>query len=251
MIFLHEIHVIVIDPKFSGNIGAIARVMKNFDFQNLQIVNTNEIDIKNDESIARAMHGKDILESAIIYESLEGLLNKINYDFLVGTTAHPGGSYNPLRLTISPRELCKNLDINARIGIIFGREDSGLTNNELDLCDVTVTIPAGDYSTLNLSHAVTIMLYEIFSWKNSLGKNVIFREANVNHKKNLLSKFDNVLMFLNEKIKNFSARNVSDTQRIFRNVIGRSFISEREANTLARILRYIDESLQGIWKNRG
>ena len=251
MIHLHEIHVIIMDPKFPGNIGAIARVMKNFNFQNLEIVNSNRIDIKNDESMARAMHGKDVLEGTTIFHSLKELINLRKFDFLIGTTALPGGSYNPLRLTISPRQLCKNLDIDGRIGIIFGREDSGLTNKELDLCDVIVTIPAGDYSTLNLSHAVTIILYELFIWKNSLGKNVIFREANVDHKKNLLSKFDSILMFLNEKIKKFNPHHVSDTQRIFRNLIGRSFISEREANTLARILRYIDESLQGIWKNRG
>jgi len=247
---MQEIHVIVIDPKFPGNIGAIARVMKNFEIRNLHIINTNQIDVKNDESMARAMHGKDILEKITIHESIEEMIKKFKFDFLVGTTAQPGGPYNPLRLTISPKELCKNLDINARIGIIFGREDSGLTNKELDLCDMNVYIPAGDYSTLNLSHAVAIILYEIFFWKNSLRKNVIFREANINHKENLLSMFDNVLTFLSKKIKKFSALHVSDTQRIFRNVIGRSFISEREANTLARILRYIDESLQGIWKTR-
>ena len=251
MVILNEIQVIIVDPKFPGNIGAIARVMKNFDVKNLHIVNSNKIDIKNDESMARAMHGKDVLENTIQYESLDELFNENKFDFLIGTTAQPGGSYNPLRLTISPRELCKNLDVKATIGIVFGREDSGLTNKELDLCDVVVTIPAGDYSTLNLSHAVTIILYEIFIWKNTLGKNIIFREANIQHKENLLKTFDNVLLFLNEKIKKFQDHHVSDTQRIFRNVIGRSFISEREANTLARILRYIDEGLQGIWKNRG
>ena len=245
-----EIHIIVIDPKFPGNVGAIARVMKNFDFKNLKIVNSNKIILKNNESYARAKHGKNILEEAEIYNSFYEFQDRNKYDFLIGTTAQPGGSYNPLRLIISPREACKNININGRIGILFGREDSGLTNKELELCDSVISIPAGSYSTLNISHAVAIILYEIFTWKNTLGKKVIYKEANLEHKKNLLIRFQNILNFLHAKINKFNEKHVSDTQRIFKNLIGRAFISEREANTLGRIFRYIDESLQGIWKER-
>lgn len=244
------IDVILVDPKISGNVGAIARLIKNFEFNNLIIINPNGSNLINDESISRAKHGVMVLKNALIFDSIEDLLNKLKLDFLIGTTAQPGGSYNPLRLTISPKEMIKNLDINAKIGILFGREDSGLTNDELDFCDFIVSIPAGAYSTLNISHAVGIILYEIFTWKNSLGKNIIFREANVHHKNNLFIKFDNILNFLHSKNKKFGKRQVLDTKRIFRNLIGRAFVSEREANTLGRIFRYIDESLQGIWKER-
>ena len=156
---------ILVDPIIPGNVGAIARIIKNFDYNELLIVNSKQLELLNDESIARAKHGADILKNAKFYESLQDLFSQCNLDFLVGTTAQPGGSYNPLRLTISPKEMCKNLDINASIGLLFGREDSGLTNEELNLCDLLVTIPAGAYSTLNISHAVGIILYEIFPFK--------------------------------------------------------------------------------------
>jgi len=247
---MFEINVILIDPKNPGNVGAIARVMKNFNNNKLLIVNSENLDLINDESIARAKHGVDVLKNSKNFNSLQDLLAKNEFDFLIGTTAQPGGSYNPLRITISPREMSNNLDIDANIGIFFGREDSGLTNEELNYCDFIVSIPAGAYSTLNISHAVGIILYEIFYWKNSLGKNVIFREANVQHKKNLLIKFYNVLNFLHSEIPKFNEHHVQDTNRIFKNLVGRAFISEREANTLGRFLRYVDESLQGIWKER-
>ena len=245
-----EINVILIDPRIPGNVGAIARIIKNFDNEKLLIVNSENLELITDESRARAKHGAEILKNSIIFDSLQHLLAQNKFDFLIGTTAQPGGSYNPLRITISPREMCHNLDIDANIGILFGREDSGLTNEELNLCDFIVTIPAGTYTTLNISHAVGIMLYEIFYWKNSVGKNVIYRKANIQHKNNLLIKFESILNFLHSKISKFNEHHVQDTNRIFKNLIGRAFISEREANTLGRVLRYVDESLQGIWKER-
>ena len=241
---------ILIDPKIPGNIGAIARVIKNFDYSNLFIVGPEKSTLINDEAIARAKHGAELLKKANFFESLQDLLNSYEFDFVIGTTAQPGGSYNPLRLAITPREMTKNLDTNANMAILFGREDSGLTNDELNLCDFIVTIPAGAYSTLNISHAVGIILYEIFTWQNTIGKNVIYREANVNHKNNLLSKFQNILNFLSSKIPKLTDHNIQDTARIFKNIIGRTFISEREAHTLGRVLRYIDKSLHGIWKER-
>ncbi|MFQ6073451.1 MAG: RNA methyltransferase, partial [Methanosarcinales archaeon] len=174
-----DIQIILVQPKYEGNLGSVARVMKNFGFKKLILVNPCKID-----KTAKIMsaHAKDVLENAIIVNSIEDAI--IESDIVVGTTGRlrlPNRSRlrregrrfagvrgikkdEHIRMPFfTPKELKNKL--NGRSGVIailFGREDNGLSNTELKLCDMILTIPTSEeYPIMNLSHAVAVVLYEL------------------------------------------------------------------------------------------
>ncbi len=153
-----EIYVIFVQPLYEQNIGFIARSMKNFCLKNLIIVKPRcKIGI---EAIKYSMHAKDVLETSRIEESFEELTNE--FDLVICSTGKKGKS--PIRRHLSPTQMAKKIvKFSGTKAIVIGREDIGLTNNELRLCDIVVTIDANpEYPILNASHAAAILFYEIF-----------------------------------------------------------------------------------------
>jgi len=222
-----EFSVILIEPKYSGNIGSAARAMKNFGFEQLLLVNPVEID---GEARARAVHARDILENSKIYPKFSDILNLGQFDFLVGTTAVIATDKNPLRTPVFPEDLAAACELKGRVGLVFGREDIGMLNEEIQSCDLLLTIPASyEYPTLNLSHSVAVVLYELSKIKNQSGLRNMkkLRQANKIEKDVLFEKFDEFIDCL--ELYEYSA---SLAKRTLRVVLGRSFISGREAFTL-------------------
>lgn len=212
-------YIIVVEPKYEGNIGAIARVMKNFGFKNLILVNPCEI---KEDAYKRAMHSTDILEKAKIVKSFDNAIKKI--DYIVGTTGVVGGKSN-LRSFLTPRKFSEKVkELRGNIGLIFGREDIGLLNEELKKCDIVVNIPTAEYPIMNLSHAVAIVLYELFI---SEKKEREQRKASFFEKKKLFEKFENYLLTID-----YPKHKKEKTETIFKRVIGRAMLSELEFYTL-------------------
>ncbi len=153
------LRVVLVEPHYAGNIGSIARLMKNFGLKELYLVNPLEYHL-SEEAISRAMHGRDILEGAKLVNSLDEAI--ADMELVVGTT----GNYHEKRVSrtpISPEKLSEILPSHRRVAILFGREPSGLHNHELEKCNVVVTIPTSEeYSSLNISHAAAILFYTIF-----------------------------------------------------------------------------------------
>ncbi|MHA2326452.1 MAG: RNA methyltransferase, partial [Promethearchaeota archaeon] len=143
--------VILVRPENTGNIGSIARVMKNFNFKNLIIFNPVESreDIFSYETQGYAMHGSDIFLNAEIIEldnqknhfsEFEKLVS--NFDFTIATTAKGSSFSNIRRLAIFPEEI--TIPISKKpleIAILFGKESRGLTNEEINLADLIIRIP--------------------------------------------------------------------------------------------------------------
>jgi tRNA/rRNA methyltransferase len=152
--------IVLIEPENPGNVGAVARVLGNFGFSNLVLVNP-KIDHLSTEARNRAKHARDVLQSAKVIERLDLL----EYDLIVGTTARRGTDYNIPRLPLTPEEFVE-LPKPVKTALVFGREGTGLTNKEIRECDFVVSIPTAEYSSLNLSHAVAIMLYMLTRTKN-------------------------------------------------------------------------------------
>jgi len=154
-----SIRVVLVEPYYEINIGYVARVMKNFGFKELYLVKPRA----QISGIARryAMKGRDVLERAVILDSINPAIK--DAELVVGTTGKTSDT-SLLRQTLSVRTFAKKVSsIQGRVAILFGREPSGLTNEEIKLCDYMVTIPANpEYPILNLSHAVAIVLYEIY-----------------------------------------------------------------------------------------
>lgn len=151
--------VILVGAKSQGNVGSVARAMKNFGFTDLVLVEPPAI---GEEAKGRAMHAWDIVESARTVDSFDEAIEGL--DFVVGTSARiPEDEKNHLRNPVDVRDLPRRLsDMAGTVGLLFGREDFGLFNEELEHCDLLATIPTTtSYRSLNLSHAVAVVLYEL------------------------------------------------------------------------------------------
>lgn len=140
--------------------GSVARAMKNFGQHELALVNPPTL---GDEAHGRAIHAWHIAEHALRFESLEDALR--GCDYVIGTSARiplPENTY--LRGAIDVRDFPNRIAVmDGKVALLFGREDFGLFNAELELCDLLVTIPTSRaYPSLNLSQAVGIVLYELF-----------------------------------------------------------------------------------------
>jgi len=242
-----NITVILIEPENPGNTGAICRAMKNFDFEELMLVGPT-FNVDTSELRNRAKWANDLVDKIeLIPKYNEKVLKKLrkNFDYLIATTARVGRDYNILRSPITPAQLAERLaEIELKgkkkisIGIVMGREGSGLTNEELELMDFTVTIPTSKkYGTMNVSHATTIILYEIF--KKISEENIISHINPISdpEKKQLMKLLDdsmNKMYFLNEDKK--------DTQRtVWKKMINKSFLSKREAYALMGFLKKINQ----------
>jgi tRNA/rRNA methyltransferase len=228
-------HVVLVEPRYDGNIGSVARVMKNFGFKNLALVNPPPIGA---EGRKNSMHARDLMEGARIFKSFGEAAEA--YDFLVGTSAKVAGDANTLRTPVYPEELAKALGSKGKVALVFGREDCGLHNGELDRCDMQVTIPARDeYPTLNLSHSVGIILYELSKLANKRGRGgKKLRPLSAVQKRYMLKFFDELVEAMYQW--DFEQRL---TKRTFRQIIGRAFISGRESKTMTGVFRTAKEKI--------
>jgi tRNA/rRNA methyltransferase len=156
-----NISIVLYKPKYAGNIGSIARAAKNMGIGSIIIVGCSGFD--REEMQQRSTHlAADVLDKIQYFERINEALGGFNY--IVGTTARLGKARGPF---ISPRAAAGdivNISQKNKIALLFGPEDTGLANEELRLCHAVVTIPASrEFTSLNLSHAVMILCYEIFT----------------------------------------------------------------------------------------
>ena len=223
------ISIILIEPELSENVGFVARAMKNFDFKELILVNPK---CNLDKAVKTAKHGKDILKKAKI-KKIDFLKR---FDYLIGTTAILGTDYNIPRNPISPEQLVdklSNIDRKLKIGILIGRESSGLNNKEIEMCDILISIPASKkYPTLNISHSVSIILYELFKTKKEKSDSHI-NFATKKEKEIILNYLNKVLNKLE-----FKTKEKKETQKkVWKRVIGKALLTKREAFSVMGFFR--------------
>ncbi len=153
---LDHIHIILVETSHPGNIGAAARAMKNMGLSHLRLVQPKEFLCA--EAIARAAGADDLLLKAQVFNSLADSITDCS--LTIGTTARPRTIAWP---TLTPRTCAeKALATPGKVAIVFGRESSGLTNDELELCQFVVTISTDpQFSSLNVAAAVQILAYEL------------------------------------------------------------------------------------------
>ncbi|TFH04087.1 MAG: RNA methyltransferase [Methanosarcina sp.] len=221
-----EIRVVLVEPIYQGNVGSVARAMKNFGYSDLVMVNPCEL-----EGQARAMasHARDVLEGARITSTLEEAVR--GADLLVGTTgASSQKAGEHIRLPLyTVREFKEKIkEYSGTIAVLFGREDSGFRNDELKCFDMLITVPTSEiYPIMNLSHAIAIVLYELSEL-----------EGGVNP---LAEGFDLQLMYghmdeLLEEI-DYPAHKKNKTSLMLRRIFGRAGLTPREVQTLRGIIR--------------
>jgi TrmH family RNA methyltransferase len=229
-----NLKVVLVEPLYQGNVGSVARSIKNFGFSDLVLVNPCEL-----EGDARAMssHARDVLENAVHVSSLAEAIE--GSSIVIGTTGITGSKFDEhVRVpAYSPRELKERLKgVDGNIAVIFGREDHGFTNEELKMCDMITSIPTSDiYPVMNISHAVTVILYELSSiqeWDNPL--------ADAFDIKLLYEHLDELL----DNIK-YPAHKKEKTKLMLKRIFGRACLLPREVQTLRGILRKIQRNFKG------
>lgn len=165
---LDNTRIVLINTSHPGNIGAAARAMKNMGLSRLYLVQPKRF--PDQEAVFRAASASDVLDSAVVCDSLDEAL--VDADLVVGTSARSRSIPWPL---CSPREFAESLptgtgpaeegggrDAARELAILFGREDRGLTNEELQRCSKHIHIPTNEeYSSLNIAMAVQLICYEL------------------------------------------------------------------------------------------
>lgn len=155
---LSKVKVILVGTTHPGNIGSVARAMKTMGLSDLVLVDPQtEI---NDKSHALAAGAKDLLESVTIVSTLEDAVKDCG--LVIGTSARSRTLPWPMLDPRQSGEKLINEASNYQVALVFGRENSGLSNDELQLCQYHVCIPANpEYSSLNLAMAVQTLCYEV------------------------------------------------------------------------------------------
>jgi len=224
-----NLRIVFVSCESPENAGFLARVMKNFGFDDLWLVNpaaqTKTIGTKT------AMHAKEILAQAKIVSSLEKSL--VGADTVVGTTStRPLSDSNILRNFATPKEFATQWSKSVGLTVLlFGREGTGLTNQEIDKCDFVVSIPTSKaYPAMNVSHSAAIILYElaVHSWQVK----PIRRAASDDDKERIVQTMSGCL----DKTL-FPEHRTLRASRVLRNILGRSYVTKREATMLLGVFR--------------
>lgn len=232
---------VLFKPQLAGNIGAAARAIKNMGFDDLRLVAPGPMNraVKNREAVAMAVHAGDVLAGAKTYHDLASALEDCS--ITVGTTARRGGYRSraqPLRAAAA--ELATLSQTN-KIALVFGREDRGLTNREIKLCDRLVTIPtAPEYPSLNLAQAVVVVAYEIMMAANAPSASETPQFASAVDIDAMLERMAAALV----SIGFLPAENPDHIMLSMREIFGRSGLTERERdllNGLARQMKWVAE----------
>ena len=152
-----EYFFILVEPSVPGNIGAAARAIKIMGFKHLWLV--KPCGHLSQEAVKMAHGSGDILKKAVIFDSLQQALDEI--DFVIGTSARKRTVHEDyINCSDIPRIITAKGKSIKSAGIVFGREESGLTNNELKKCDIVTHIPMiSDYPSVNLAQSVMIYAY--------------------------------------------------------------------------------------------
>lgn len=230
------INVVLVETLGEENLGSVARAMANMGLQNLILVNPlcNHL---SPNVLKFALKSKYILENAIIYKDFNSI--KKDGDISIAISRRIGQKrIRDLTLPELPEFI--NSYENTNISLVFGREANGLTNDEIEKCDLICSIPSSNnFPSLNLSHAVIVVLYEIFKSSEKKVSKIEFNKDRFDFL------YDNIIDFL-ESIKFFK----NQKPQIIKNFIKRILLRAKLKNSEIDILVNIFLSINGILNNK-
>lgn len=231
------VSIVLVKPSFGGNVGAVARAMKNFGFKELILVSP-KCDHLSKEAMDRASHAKDILQGARKM-SFDDVTEE--FDYVVGTTSKIGTDYNIPRCPMDPEELAeklKRIKGDIKTAIIFGNESCGLMNAEICRCDFIVSIPTSkDYPAMNLSHSVAIILHSLYAASGADKTKESIRPITGKEKKQIDKMIGRILGRME-----FDTKERKETQqKLWKRIVGKSMMTRREAYAMMGFLKKIED----------
>ena len=238
---LTNIRVVLVEPKGSGNIGSIARAMKNMGLGELAIVGGG----RTESFWARAMasHAKDVLEHVRRFATLREAV--ADCGLVVGTTCR-SGLYR--RHSRSPKETAPEIVGAAQSGkcaLVFGPEDHGLSNRDLKYCQTLIAIPTDSaYPSLNVAQAAMICLYEIFLVTLEKAPRQKITRARAEDVERLFDRMRRTLL----KIGFLDSQNPEHILFALRRVLGRAGLEETDVRILTGLFRQIGWYASEGWK---
>jgi len=233
--------IILVNTQLPENLGAVARAMLNFEFQKLRIVNP-QFKINNEKIIPVSAGAEKVLKKIKIFDKFEDSIGDLNFIIAV-TNRNRAIEKNYIRIgdIINLTKTTKK-----KIGIVFGPENAGLDNNHISYCDRLLRIPSNPkFSSLNLSHAVMIICYEIIRVLNngSLKKDQLIEVSKEYAKK---SEIINFYSFLEEQLEESGFFLVKErkkiTQQKIRKIFGKIKMDSSEVKILMGIIRSLSKN---------
>ena len=232
---------VMVRPRGSGNIGSVARAMKNTGVHELAIV--GKARAKGFWARAMAAHGRDILNNAIFYETLREAVADCR--LVVGTTCRAGLYRAHSRC---PRDVAGEIVAAAATGkaaLILGPEDHGLSNEDLKHCQLLINIPADpEYQSLNVAQAAIICLYEIYLASLAQVKKENLSLARAEDVERLYDRMRSSLL----KIGILDSQNPEHMLFAFRRILGRTRLEDRDVRILTGLFRQIEWYAEHGWK---
>ena len=156
-----NITIVLNKPKYPGNVGSVARCARNMGIEKISVVGNRDLAVEEMKQMATHF-AAGIVARIQHFDQLDEAL--AGFNFIIGTTSRRGSGRGPV---VSPREMAERLiDLSKdnEVALLFGPEDMGLSNDDLRFCHLLVTIPTSKHNkSINLSHAVMILCYELFT----------------------------------------------------------------------------------------
>ncbi len=230
-----SVRIVLVEPRESGNVGAAARAMKNFGFEDLAIIGSQrELD---EASVWWASGAEDVVDRAARHETLAEALHDVH--LAVATTSGRGRAERPPR---TPREIAtlrSGMPAGQKMAIVFGRERGGLKSEELDLCREHAAIPTSPaFPVMNLAQAVSLFCYEV-SVAGGGHVNAAEEKESSRATHDQLERVHRSTQEILLQIGFLNPQNPDVTYRELRALLGRSEPSERDVTILLGIIRQL------------
>ena len=236
-----NLRIVLVRPQYSGNIGAVARAMRNFSVNDLALV--NPAPVHRTQADMMAVHARDVLDHMQIHTSVQAAITDCG--LVIGTTCRSGLYRED---TVTPRILAPHIlatTATNRVALVFGCEDSGLSNEELRYCHRLMMIPTDPtYSSLNVAQAVLLCCYEVFLATQE-DSTIAQRPLAVAERQELMyEKLKHALL----KVGFLHKDNPEHIMFAFRRILGRAGLEERDVRILLGMARQIEWYATSGWR---
>jgi len=236
-----NLRIVLVRPQYSGNIGAVARAMGNFGVRDLALVNPARISRKQADMMA--VHARTILDTMQVHTSLRAAIGDCG--LVIGTTCRPGLYREhavPLR-TLAPAVVAAAMA--NRVALVFGPEDSGLSNEDLRCCHQLLTIPTDStYASLNVAQAVLLCCSEMFLATHAEGEKAALLLAVAERQEMMYEKLKHALL----KIGFLHKDNPEHIMLALRRILGRAGLEERDVRIILGMARQIEWYADRGWR---